>query len=640
MDDPRETRRIASNWREYLDESAESFRVYAWAWREFVTDGSKKWMKRAVGALLVGSLLMLLQPWLVRGVIDGLIAKDANAVLYALAGVVAVMLADRLLMWAFDHWREYSLGINQGSIDNRSSALFFGKSLGQHIRDDGMLTASNVEKGRNRVLDTQSMFIFEGVPTLMRLLLAFVFLLAISPAVGLAMFGLLAVYVAFMLFINTKVLQVCTPLDAEFRRLNRHRYERWDNIERVKTSGKADEEVDEMTSRFDDLIARDRKFWHWAIRMFALRGTINTMVVAGTMVYGAWCVWNGAWTVGLLYPIYQWVSSIADNLWRISHIEHRLNWTMPSVRSMKIALTQPSDVVDVPDAVDLPADRTPRIALEAVGHAYGGAMKDAGSLHVLRDVGFTIEPGAKVALIGPSGAGKTTVMRLLQRYMDPEKGRVLVDGTDLRNVRLASWTRLIGYIPQQAQVLDGTLRYNLLYGLPKEEAAKVTDDELWSIMHKLQIDFGARLTTGLDTIVGRRGIKLSGGQAQRLMIGAAVMKGPRFMIVDEATSSLDSTTEKAVQEGLRQVLLPETSALIIAHRLSTVRHLCGTFVVLRQAEDIPDGENQVEAVAHSFEELYARSPTFRRLADDQGVVVGKRRGGGQPVPAPRSPAPC
>ncbi|HSD12433.1 MAG TPA: ATP-binding cassette domain-containing protein, partial [Patescibacteria group bacterium] len=191
----------------------------------------------------------------------------------------------------------------------------------------------------------------------------------------------------------------------------------------------------------------------------------------------------------------------------------------------------------------------------------------------------------------------------------------------LRAVALASWTRLVGYIPQQAQVLDGTLRYNLLYGLPEKERGAVTDEELWDVMRKLQIDFGERLTEGLDTVVGRRGIKLSGGQAQRLMIGAAVLKRPRFMIIDEATSSLDSTTEKAVQEGLAKVLPKETSALIITHRLSTVRSLCTKFIVLRTAEAVADGTPQVEAVAGSFEELYAVSPTFRRLADDQGVHV-------------------
>jgi ABC-type multidrug transport system fused ATPase/permease subunit len=239
---------------------------------------------------------------------------------------------------------------------------------------------------------------------------------------------------------------------------------------------------------------------------------------------------------------------------------------------------------------------------------------------ILRNVSLTIEPGEKAALIGPSGAGKTTIMRLLMRYMDPTSGTILVDGHDLRDVRLSSWLNLIAYVPQQAQVFDGTIRDNLLYRFT-DEPAHVSDQELWAIMRKLKIDFGDRLTDGLDTRVGRHGIELSGGEQQRLMIGAAAMRKPTFMVVDEATASLDATTEKAVQKGLEEVLGGHMSALIITHRLSTVRRLCTKFFVLRDSEGLAPGESQLEAAARSFEELYEISPTFRMLADDQGVVI-------------------
>ena len=149
----------------------------------------------------------------------------------------------------------------------------------------------------------------------------------------------------------------------------------------------------------------------------------------------------------------------------------------------------------------------------------------------------------------------------------------------------------------------------------------MTDEEVWGLMRLLEIDFGQRLDKGLDTKVGKHGLKLSGGQAQRLMIGAAVIGKPWFMVIDEATSSLDSTTERKVQRGLSKILSGNTSALIVAHRLSTVRHLCTKFVVLRPAEQVKEGESQVEAIASSFEELYLCSPTFRSLADDQEIKI-------------------
>jgi ATP-binding cassette subfamily B protein len=279
-------------------------------------------------------------------------------------------------------------------------------------------------------------------------------------------------------------------------------------------------------------------------------------------------------------------------------------------------------VRDRESAVELTPDQPIGVEFRDVSQVFHeGTNGSARPTRILDGISFSVEPGEKVALLGDSGAGKTALMRLAQRFRDPSEGAVVVGGHDLRDVQLRSWARLVGYIPQQAQVLDGTIRYNLLYGLPEDEQAQVTDDELWRVMRLLKIDFGKRLIDGLDTVVGRRGIKLSGGQAQRLMIGAAVLKRPRFMVIDEATSSLDSTTERAVQDGLQTLLGHDVSALVVTHRLSTVRNLCTKFVVLRAAEDVPAGESQIEAIADSFEELYAVSPTFRRLALDQGITV-------------------
>ena len=177
----------------------------------------------------------------------------------------------------------------------------------------------------------------------------------------------------------------------------------------------------------------------------------------------------------------------------------------------------------------------------------------------------------------------------------------------------------IGYIPQKPQVFDGTIRYNLMYAVGEEEARNVTDEMIWELMRDLQIDFGKRLRKGIYTQVGHNGIELSGGQAQRLIIGAAAMKKPRIMLIDEATSSLDPTTEKKVQEGLSRLLQKDVSAVVIAHRLSTVRDLCSKFIVLKSIDELQNGESQVEAIAGSFEELYEISPTFRMLWNDQEI---------------------
>src|SRR5207248_842219 len=290
------------------------------------------------------------------------------------------------------------------------------------------------------------------------------------------------------------------------------------------------------------------------------------------------------------------------------------------------------DITDKHNAIELRRKNGVRVEMRNVSYAYAAEKSDLPGMPVaqlagfkpatpiLRTVSFTIEPGQTPALPVPSGAGKTTIMRLLMRYMDPTSGVILIDGHDLRDIRLSSWLSLIAYVPQQAQVFDGTIRDNLQYRFT-DEAVTVPNQELWAIMRKLKIDFGDRLTDGLDTRVGRHGIELSGGEQQRLMIGAAAMRKPIFMVVDEATASLDATTEKAVQKGLEEVLGTSMGALIITHRLSTVRRLCSKFFVLRDSEGLAPGESQLEASAGSFEELYEISPIFRMLADDQGIVI-------------------
>ncbi len=619
-EDLEDKRKIAKNWREYFSDTKESIAIARWAFKEFASPEAKRMMKYLFAALAVVTTLGMIQPLALRAITDGLIAHNLTKVKWSFGVLLVVMLAQHLCQHIQDKLREYIVGQDLGRLDARTSELFFEKSLGQHLADDGLLNAASVDRGKSRAFELEQLFLFEGFEVLFQLLFAFIFLCLLSIVAGIVATVILAIYVLFAFYLNQRVVQTCVPLDKKFRALNRFRVQRLDYIERVKTSGKEHDELAHQCAEFKNLIGQDRRFWFWFINVATVRGLLNRISVLVIMAYGVWRVSRGEWTVGLLFPLFSWTTSVSEHLWRIGHFEHKLNWNMPSVKGLKEALSCQPLVVDAPDAIEFKKTDQLQIEFQNVTYHYP-KKEDELNLHVLRNISFDIGSGEKVALIGPSGAGKTTIMRLALWYMNPESGSIMVNGRDLRSYSRVSWLKQIGYIPQQAQIMDGTIRYNLTYSLSNEARSAVTDEELWALMRNLEIDFGTRLKNGLDTPVGRNGIQLSGGEAQRLMIGAAVLPKPKLMIIDEATSSLDSSTEKKVQLGLSKLLGSEMSALIITHRLNTVRNLCGKFIVLRSSKNLTDDDNQIEAIADSFEELYQVSPTFRQLAIDQGLVI-------------------
>jgi subfamily B ATP-binding cassette protein MsbA len=185
---------------------------------------------------------------------------------------------------------------------------------------------------------------------------------------------------------------------------------------------------------------------------------------------------------------------------------------------------------------------------------------------VIQGVSFEAEAGTVVALVGSSGSGKTTLVSLAATFLEPDQGRVLVDGVDLREVLLASYRAQLGLVLQNDFLFDGTIRENLLFA-----RADATNSEIEDATRRAHVmEFTDRFPEGLDTVIGERGVKLSGGQRQRVTIARAILANPRILVLDEATSSLDTESESLIQESLKDLLKGRTT-LVIAHRLSTIR---------------------------------------------------------------------
>lgn len=271
-------------------------------------------------------------------------------------------------------------------------------------------------------------------------------------------------------------------------------------------------------------------------------------------------------------------------------------------------LHESDEIKDAPNAPAL-ALRGAEVVFEGVGFAYDARRP------ILKNVSFVVPAGQTVAVVGASGSGKSTLTRLLFRFYDPTEGRILIDGQDIRTVKQDSVRAALGIVPQDTVLFNDTMAYNLEYGRPGAEAAEVMATAEAARLGPLI----AALPDGLQTVVGERGLKLSGGEKQRVAIARALLKNPAILIFDEATSSLDSETERAIQAEIREVARGRTS-LIIAHRLSTIVD-ADLIVVLEQGRVVEQGRHA---------ELLARSGRYAELwalqQDERAADVDSKPG--------------
>ncbi|MDB5314498.1 MAG: cyclic beta,2-glucan transporter [Rhodospirillales bacterium] len=438
-------------------------------------------------------------------------------------------------------------------------------------------------------------FFREHLTTFIAALVLLPLTLAMNWRLGLLLIALVVVFCVLSAYVISRTQTAQERVEWLHSRLAGNAQDALSNVVIVQSFTRLGYEAGLFADTMKQLLDHQFPVLNWWAVVAVLTQAASSVTVILIFLLGTWLHINGLATVGEIVSFMGFATLLIGKLQSAVSFASRLVFQMPSLEEMFSVMDSKSSVPERPDARDIGRAKG-EVAFESVGFAYPGGPP------ILRDITFTAAPGRTLALVGQTGAGKSTAMSMLQRLWDPNEGRITLDGHDLRDLTLMSLRRNIGVVFQESMLFNRTIRENLLVGRPDATEA---DLEL-ACREAEAFDFIQRQPKGLDTLIGERGTTLSGGQRQRLAIARALLKNPPVLILDEATSALDAATEARVQKALVRLMSGRTT-FIIAHRLSTVR----------DADEILVFEQGSVAERGSFSELVALDGLFAALVKTQ-----------------------
>jgi ATP-binding cassette subfamily B protein len=568
----------------------------------------------ALLALVVAKAITLAVPIAYKQVVDWLTghasgAGVANVSAIGLAALPAMLIiaygVGRVLMVLFAQFRDiWFTVVAQHAVRELAIKTFrhlHALSLRFHLeRRTGGLSRV-IERGVNGVDTIVRMAVLNSIPTAVELLMisclvayyfGWIYVLVVLATVLL--------YVWFTFVASERRIAIRRDMNDSDTEAHSKAVDSLLNYETVKYFGNEELEA----KRFDASIARYVKA---AIRTYTSLGVLNTgqaiIFTIGTvicMLLAARDVTRGTLTVGDFVMINAILMQLYVPLNFMGMVYREIKQGLIDIETMFALLHEPAEIVDRPGAKTLRV-RKGEIKFENVSFAYDPERP------ILKNVSFEVPAGKMVAIVGPSGAGKSTISRILFRFYEISRGKVLIDGQNIRDVTQASLRAAIGMVPQDTVLFNDTIEYNIRYGKPDASSAEVREAARLAQIH----EFIVTLPQGYDSLVGERGLKLSGGEKQRVAIARTILKSPPILMLDEATSALDSHTEKEIQDALERVAENRTS-LVIAHRLSTVVH-ADNVIVLDHGEIVEHGTH-LELLAKGG--LYASLWARQREADE------------------------
>jgi ATP-binding cassette subfamily B protein len=509
------------------------------------------------------------------------------------AGVLVALHADRL-----SHRRR--LGVMAGYFEHVLTL-----PLAFHTQTHSGRVLKVMLEGSNGMAWLWLGFFRDHCAALVALVILLPFTLVLNWRLATLLIALVVIFAVLLAYVMRKTEKLQGQVEGYHSNLAEHTSDALGNVPVIQSFTRIKAETEALNEVIRQLLrAQIPVLSWWALASVATRASA-TLTVTLILLYGTWLHVHGLATIGEVVTFMGFATMLIGKLESAVGFVNSLLMQAPKMQEFFDILDTTPAVRDAPNAREAPRFKG-QIRFENVSFSYDGKKT------AVRDVFLTVEPGETVALVGPTGSGKSTTLALLHRAFDPQSGRILIDGHDIREYSVQSLRQNIGVVFQEPMLFARTIEENLLIGKPD-----ATPEEIQAAMDRAQAsDFVSRQSDGMMTIVGERGRSLSGGERQRLSIARALLKDPPIMILDEATAALDAGTEQKLQKALDEVRHGRTT-LIIAHRLATVRN-ADRILVFDQGRIAEYGD---------FDSLVREGGRFYDLAKAQFMVSDKDKAG-------------